>query len=130
MTTQQHLADQAGKITKKLARMSHQKPWADSMLYLMQLPGFSVITGVTVLAAIGDITRFETAGHLVSYSGLIPGMDQSGVKLRHKRIAKEGRKSNPTHSGNSALMHFKDVCTATRRSWRSLVSCWNWSGMF
>ncbi len=92
MTTKQHLADQAGKITKKLARMSHQKPWADSMLYLMQLPGFGVITGMTVLAAIGDITRFETAGHLVSYSGLIPGLDQSGVKLRHKRITKEGRK--------------------------------------
>ncbi|NUQ85898.1 MAG: transposase [Anaerolineales bacterium] len=35
------------------------------MLYLMQLPGFGVITGMTVLAAIGDITRFETAGHLV-----------------------------------------------------------------
>lgn len=92
MTTKQHLAEQAGKITKKLARMSHQKPWADSMLYLMQLPGFGVITGMTVLAAIGDIQRFETSGHLVSYSGLIPGLEQSGVKLRNKRITKEGRK--------------------------------------
>ena len=92
MTTKQHLAEQAAKITKKLARMSHQKPWADSMLYLMQLPGFGVITGMTVLAAIGDVTRFETSGHLVSYSGLIPGLEQSGVKLRHKRITKEGRK--------------------------------------
>jgi len=92
MTTKQHLAEQAAKITKKLARMSHQKPWADSMLYLMQLPGFGVITGMTVLAAIGDIHRFETSGHLVSYSGLIPGLEQSGVKLRNKRITKEGRK--------------------------------------
>jgi transposase len=92
MTTKQHLAEQAEKITKKLARMSHQKPWADSMLFLMQLPGFGVITGMTVLAAIGDITRFESPGHLVSYSGLIPGLDQSGVKLRGKRITKEGRK--------------------------------------
>lgn len=92
LSTEQHLAEQAGKITKKLARMSHQKPWADSMLYLMQLPGFGVITGMTVLAAIGDITRFETAGHLVSYSGLVPGLEQSGVKLRNKRITKEGRK--------------------------------------
>jgi transposase len=92
MTTKQHLAEQAAKITKKLARMSHQKPWADSMLYLMQLPGFGVITGMTILAAIGDIHRFETSGHLVSYSGLVPGLEQSGVKLRNKRITKEGRK--------------------------------------
>jgi len=92
MNTKKHLYEQAEKITKKLARMSHQKPWAESMMYLMQLPGFGVITGMTVLAAIGDITRFESPRHLASYSGLTPGLDQSGVKLRGKRITKEGRK--------------------------------------
>jgi transposase len=92
MNTKKHLAEQSEKITEKLRRMSHQKPWAESMMYLMQLPGFGVITGMTVLAAIGDITRFETPGHLASYSGLTPGLDQSGVKLRSKKITKEGRK--------------------------------------
>jgi transposase len=92
MNTRKHLAEQTEKITKKLARMSHEKPWAESMLYLMQLPGFGVITGMTVLAAIGDITRFESPRHLASYSGLTPGLDQSGVKLRGKKITKEGRK--------------------------------------
>jgi transposase len=92
MNTKQHLAEQTEKITEKLRRMSHQKPWAESMLYLMQLPGFGVITGMTVLAAIGDITRFESPGHLASYSGLIPGLEQSGEKLRGKKITKEGRK--------------------------------------
>jgi transposase len=92
MSTKEHLAEQRDKITKKLARMSHQKPWAESMMYLMQLPGFGVITGMTVLAAIGDITRFESPQHLASYSGLVPGLEQSGVKLRGKKITKEGRK--------------------------------------
>ena len=92
MNTKKHLAEQTEKITEKLRRMSHRKPWAESMMYLMQLPGFGVITGMTVLAAIGDITRFETPGHLASYSGLTPGLDQSGVKLRSKKITKEGRK--------------------------------------
>jgi len=92
MNTKKHLAEQTEKITEKLRRMSHQKPWAEYMMYLMQLPGFGVITGMTVLAAIGDITRFETPGHLASYSGLTPGLDQSGVKLRGKKITKEGRK--------------------------------------
>jgi transposase len=92
MNTKKHLAEQTEKITEKLRRMSHQKPWAESMMYLMQLPGFGVITGMTVLAAIGEITRFETPGHLASYSGLTPGLDQSGVKVRGKKITKEGRK--------------------------------------
>jgi transposase len=92
MNTKKHLAEQTEKITEKLRRMSHQKPWAESMMYLMQLPGFGVITGMTVLAAIGEITRFETPGHLASYSGVTPGLDQSGVKLRGKKITKEGRK--------------------------------------
>ena len=47
---------------------------------------------MTVLAAIGDITRFESPGKLASYSGLVPGLEQSGVKLRGKKITKEGRK--------------------------------------
>ena len=62
------------------------------MLYLMQLPGFGVITGMTVLAAIGEITRFENFKKLSSYSGLTPGLEQSGTKNRGKGITKEGRK--------------------------------------
>jgi transposase len=92
MNTNAHLDEQAGKITQKLARMSHEKPWADSMMYLMQLPGFGVITGMTILAAIGDITRFENFKKLSCYSGLIPGVEQSGTKNRGKGITKEGRK--------------------------------------
>ncbi len=92
MNTKKHLAEQTEKITEKLRRMSHRKPWAESMMYLMQLPGFGVITGMTVLAAIGEITRFESPRHLASYSGLIPGLEQSGEKLRGKKITKEGRK--------------------------------------
>ena len=61
-------------------------------MYLMQLPGFGIITGMTVLAAIGDIFRFESFKKLSSYSGLIPGVEQSGTKNRGKGITKEGRK--------------------------------------
>jgi transposase len=92
MTTKKHLDEQAGKITQKLAQMSHQKPWAESMLYLMQLPGFGIITGMTIIGAIGEITRFESFKKLSSYSGLTPGLEQSGVKNRGKGITKEGRK--------------------------------------
>jgi Transposase IS116/IS110/IS902 family len=47
---------------------------------------------MTVLAAIGEITRFEDFKKLSSYSGLTPGIEQSGTKNRGKKITKEGRK--------------------------------------
>jgi len=87
-----YIEQQIGRITEKVSKMSHQKPWAESMTYLMQLPGFGVITSMTVLAAIGDIGRFETSSKLASYSGLTPGLEQSGTKNRGKGITKEGRR--------------------------------------
>ena len=87
-----YIEQQIGRITEKVSKMSHQKPWAESMTYLMQLPGFGVITTMTTLAAIGDIGRFETPKKLASYSGLTPGLEQSGTKNRGKGITKEGRR--------------------------------------
>jgi len=92
METKAHLQGQIERITGELRRMSNEKPWAGQMMYLMQIPGFGVVTGMTVLAAIGDVARFETPKALASYSGLVPGLEQSGVKLRGKSITKEGRR--------------------------------------
>ena len=92
MENRAYIEKQISRIGKEVAKMSHQKPWAESMTYLMQLPGFGVITGMTVLAAIGEIQRFESARHLASYSGLTPGVEQSGTKNRDKGMTKEGRK--------------------------------------
>jgi hypothetical protein len=47
---------------------------------------------VTVLSAIGDITRFEDARHLVGYSGLGAGVHDSGKTHKEKLITKKGRK--------------------------------------
>jgi transposase len=92
LETKQYLKGQTDRLTRRLGTMSHQSPWAAQAMYLMQIPGFGVVTTMTVLAAIGDISRFETPKHLVSYAGLAPGVEQSGTKKRSKPITKEGRK--------------------------------------
>jgi transposase len=92
MENRAYIEKQISRIGKEVAKMCHQKPWADSMTYIMQLPGFGVITAMTVLAAIGEIQRFGSAKHLASYSGLTGGLDQSGTHLVQKGITKEGRK--------------------------------------
>ena len=75
LETKKYLKGQIERITEELRRMSHEEPWAEQMLYLMQIPGFGVVTGMTVLAAIGDIARFENPKRLASYSGLVPGLE-------------------------------------------------------
>jgi transposase len=58
---------------------------------LMTLPGVSEVTATAMLAAIGDVSRFPTAGHLVGYLGLSPRVRQSGIEpAKHGRISKQG----------------------------------------
>ncbi len=59
---------------------------------LFQLSGVGLVTATTVLAAIGDITRFPDAARLVGYSGLGARVHDSGLTSRRGRITKAGRK--------------------------------------
>lgn len=60
--------------------------------YLVQLPGIAFMTAMTILAAIGDITRFPTAKQLVGYSGLGARVHLSGKSAYGGKITKHGRK--------------------------------------
>ncbi len=80
------------EVDVELQRLSLQAPWASSVTYLMQLPGFAVINSMTLLAAIGDITRFPSAKHLVGYSGLGASVHASGQTYQTGRITKQGRR--------------------------------------
>ena len=59
---------------------------------LIQLPGIGLIGAITLLAAIGDISRFPDAPHLVGYAGLGGRLHDSGQLHRAGRITKEGRR--------------------------------------
>lgn len=58
---------------------------------LMSIPGVGAGVAATLLAAIGDISRFSTARQLTAYLGLDPRVRQSGAEpARHGRISKRG----------------------------------------
>lgn len=59
---------------------------------LVQLPGIAILSAVTILAAIGDITRFPDASHLVGYAGLGARVHDSGMTYQTGRITKAGRR--------------------------------------
>lgn len=70
-----------------------QKSLQDERIpYLIQLPGIAWLTAMTILAAIGDISRFETAKKLVGYAGLGTRVHDSGMTHSSGRITKSGRK--------------------------------------
>lgn len=61
---------------------------------LMTVPGVSLITVATFLAAVGDIKRFLSSRKLVAYLGLDPRVRQSGEQpARPGRISKRGSSS-------------------------------------
>jgi transposase len=76
----------------ELARLSVSEPWAGQVPFLIQLPGFGLITAMTILSAIGDVARFATPKKLVGYSGLGASVYASGQTHRTGRITKQGRR--------------------------------------
>jgi transposase len=64
----------------------------ERVLLLLQLPGVGLITAFTLLAAIGDISRFSLDKHLIGYSGLGACVHDSGQTRRTGRITKAGRR--------------------------------------
>jgi transposase len=75
-------------IDAKLAEFALSSPEAKR---LMTIPGIDVAAACTLIAAIGDIRRFDSARRLVAYLGLDPRVRQSGEKpARHGKISKRG----------------------------------------
>ena len=58
-------------------------PFRDTVERLTQVPGLSTRAAEVVIAEIGlDMSRFPTAGHLLSWAGLVPALDASAGKRR------------------------------------------------
>lgn len=76
----------------EIAQLSVQPPWADQVAFLIQLPGIGLQSAMTILSAIGEISRFPHADQLVSYSGLATSVHASGQTYRTGAITKQGRR--------------------------------------
>jgi transposase len=68
---------------------SQVEPFRAAVEMLSAIPGLSSLSAEVVVAEIGiDMSRFKTAGHLVSWAGLCPQNDQSAGKRRSTRMKK------------------------------------------
>jgi len=80
------------ETSDELHRLSLSDPWLNQLPYLIQLPGIGVMTGLVILSAVGDISRFPSAKKLVGYAGLGARVHASGQSYRTGGITKQGRK--------------------------------------
>ncbi len=54
---------------------------------LVTIPGVSATVASVIVAEIGvDMKRFSTVGHLISWSGLCPGLNQSAGKVKSRTL--------------------------------------------
>ena len=64
-------------------------PFRDTIERLKEVPGLSETSAQILLAEIGtDMSQFQTAGHLLSWAGLVPRLDESAGKHRLTRVKK------------------------------------------
>lgn len=92
VATLAQLQGQLAAVEGELARLSQSEPWRAAAPFLIQLPGFALVSAMTVLAAIGDINRFPAARQLVGYAGLGAGVHNSGEAHHDGPLTKQGRR--------------------------------------
>jgi transposase len=74
-------------FTDHLARLAYKSP---QVQLLMTIPGVDFPTAQSILAMIGDWSRFPNADKAAAYFGLVPSTHQSAEKCYHGSITKHG----------------------------------------
>ena len=88
-----HLA-QADAIDTAVATIDQEvgdrlEPFREAVALLSTIPGVGEVAASVIVAEIGiDMTRFPSAGHLLSWAGLCPRNDESAGKRRSTRLRK------------------------------------------
>ena len=80
--------------------------WYTTVKALQALRGVSLLTAVTTIAELGDLTRFQNPKELMAYLGLVPSEHSSGDTVRRGGITKKG---------NS---HARRICVESAWSYR------------
>ena len=81
------LATPIARLDREIRTLATPDPRVQA---LMALPGVGRLTAMTLVAEIGDISRFPSARKLCAWAGLTPQVRNSDRKVRHGHITKQG----------------------------------------
>ena len=77
-------------LESAIAELVPSSPWAGAVARLRCLRGIDTLSATGLAAEIGDWERFERAGQLMSFLGVVPSESSSGETRRQGQITKSG----------------------------------------
>lgn len=116
--------DQVGLLEaqiKELEKALHPRLVPDADVQrLLRVPGVGKVGAFTLKLEIDDVTRFASDRSFFSYSRLVPGADNSGERVRHKRSREGNRylKLAFSHAAVRAIQYYPEVREWYRRKKR------------
>ena len=78
------------RLESELATLARSSPHARTIAALQAMRGIKLITAVTVVSEIGDVSRFQAPRQLMAYAGLVPSEHSSGGRVRRGALTKTG----------------------------------------
>jgi transposase len=85
-----HLQGRVAALEVEMERVLPSWSLAPVVEALMALRGIQLVSAMTLMAELGDITRFDSPRLLMGYLGLVPSEDSSGRRRRRGGITKTG----------------------------------------
>jgi transposase len=79
-----------GQSTASLRQLGRQERWRQPLTLLQSMPGIGLITGLTILAELGEIQRFASRAAVSNYAGLVPVVRESNAKRYRGPITGRG----------------------------------------
>jgi transposase len=77
-------------LDARIEEMAQSDPYREAVGILRCFRGIETYTALALLAELGDITRFPSPRHLMSYLGLVPSEHSSGERRQRGPITKTG----------------------------------------
>jgi transposase len=94
--TLEQVAAAIGESERELKQVARRPRWSKQLALLQTMPGMGLVTGLTVLAELGDLSRFKSRAAVSNFSGLVPVIRCSNEKYYSGPI---------THRGSGYLRH-------------------------
>ena len=84
------LAEVIAGLDRRIEEVASTMERAALIRALCAMKGIKTLTAATIVAELGDLRRFPTAGKLMSFLGLTPSEDSSGDNRRRGAITRAG----------------------------------------
>jgi transposase len=89
--------DRLVRLEQATAAAAPEWSLASLVTALMAMRGIDMISATTLLAEIGDLSRFQTPTELMAYLGLVPSENSTGDTVKRGSISRQP--ARPAHAG-------------------------------